>query len=124
MSVVLCSFVLMSVRIIDDLDLRYNFAFWYIIANLSLITTNTIKIGKDLFFRSIPIMINKLKFWNHKKSHEKKIKQWLEDKKLKKDKDSISKEIHEHAETIEEIRCLNEELYSTHQKYDKHVRWL
>lgn len=55
-------------------------------------------------------MVNKQKFKNYKKSHEEKIKKWLEDKKLKKDLNSISKEIYEHAETVVEMRDLNEEL--------------
>ena len=82
-SVILCSFVLISVRIIDDLDLRYNFAFWYIFANSSLLITNITKIANDLLFRTIPRMINKLKFkFNKDKDNlERKIKQWLEEKK-------------------------------------------
>ena len=113
-SVIICSIVLIAVKIIDDLDLRYNFAFWYIIANSSLLITNIKKIGTELFFRTIPNMINKQKYKNYKKSHEEKIIKWLEDKKIKKDLNSISKEIYEHAETVVEMRDLNQELCQMH----------
>ena len=52
-------------------------------------------------------MINTQKIKNNKKSHEQKIIQWLEEKKLKKDLNQISKEIYEHAETVVEMRELN-----------------
>ena len=99
-SVMLCSFVLISTLMLEDIDLKYNVGFLYIIFNSSLLIINLYKLGNGLAFKSIPQLKREHQVTNKVKHKENRMQKWLNQKKANADKNAVSKEISEHAENI------------------------